>query len=41
MSIGQSSCFAVDFADVRDVAEMPFVHGLHADIRLGRQVVDP
>jgi hypothetical protein len=25
----------VESADMRDIPEMPFVHGLHADIRLG------
>jgi hypothetical protein len=35
ISIVHSSCFAAESAGAAAMAEMPFVHGLHADIRLG------
>jgi hypothetical protein len=31
------SCFSQEFAGLRALTEMPFVHGLHADIRLGSE----
>jgi hypothetical protein len=35
------SCFAGESAERRPLAEMPFVHGLHADIRLGGDATKP
>jgi hypothetical protein len=41
ISIDILPVFEGDFVDVREVPEMPFVHGLHADIRLGRRSTHP